>query len=91
VDITAMELASSRGFLTRTFLPDSSNWEGYKKRNIMIAKECDELYCITIPKREGEQKCYHHNPSANHMKTAGCWTMSEALRLNKKCKLLITP
>jgi len=90
VDTMAIELASSRGFLFRTILPESEKWEGgYKERNLKIAKMCDALYCISIPIHD--KKCYHHTEiKTPHEKTAGCWTMKEALKLNKECMLLIT-
>lgn len=91
VDIMAIELASSRGFIFHTILPESEKWEGgYKERNLKIAKMCDALYCISIPERSKKERCYHHTPPAKHQKTAGCWTMKEALKLNKECMLLIT-
>ena len=90
VDTMALESASERGFLFCTILPESEKWEGgYKERNLKIAKMCDVLYCLTIPVHD--KKCYHHNPPQNHQKTAGCWTMKEAIKLNKECMLIITP
>ena len=91
VDTMAIELASSRGFLFRTILPESEKWEGgYKERNLKIAEMCDALYCISIPIHE--KPCYHHKlySETPHEKTPGCWTMKEALKLNKECMLLIT-
>lgn len=97
VDLIAVEVAKGLNIPVTTFEPEVNEWIpinnkiGYKKRNIEIAESCDKLICITIPKRPLAQKCYHHTPPANHTKTAGCWTMNEALKLNKECKLLITP
>ncbi len=91
VDIMAVALATSRGLTISTFHPDVKNWKGYKARNLRIAKTCDELYCITIPKREGEPECYHHNPPQDHTKTAGCWTLKEALKLGKTTHLMVIP
>lgn len=90
VDTMAIELASSRGFLFHTILPESEKWEGgYKERNLKIAKMCDILYCISIPIHN--KACYHHaHIETPHEKTAGCWTMKEAVKLNKECMLLIT-
>ena len=91
VDTMAIELASSRGFRFHTILPESEKWEGgYKERNLAIAKMCDILYCISIPIHD--KPCYHHHVHIEtpHEKTAGCWTMKEAVKLNKECMLLIT-
>jgi len=91
VDIMAIELASSRGFLFRTILPELEKWEGgYKERNLKIAKMCDVLYCLTIPRKDkDEAKCYHHDPPEDHKKTAGCWTLNEALKLGKQTQLMV--
>ena len=91
VDLIAEEVAVGLGIQIEIHHPKRKSWEDYKKRNIEIAESCDKLICITIPKRPLAQKCYHHTPPEKHTKTAGCWTMNEALKLNKECKLLITP
>ena len=71
------------------FKTEQHNWEGYKKRNMQIAQACDELYCITTTLKPKGKKCYHHDPSQDHTKTAGCWTMSEALKLGKPAQLMV--
>jgi len=89
VDSIAVEIAKSRGLRTQEYLPSSNDWVGYSLRNIQIAKECDELFCITTPVHD--KKCYHHTPEQDHQKTAGCWTMNQVLNLHKPCRLLVTP
>jgi len=97
VDSIAEEVAQGLGIQLEVHLPKSMKWEDYKKRNIEIAESCDKLICITTPVHD--KKCYHHKQLIEvvetrvpeHQKTAGCWTMKEALKLNKECKLLITP
>lgn len=90
VDTMAIELAQSHKINTCIIHPKSNTLEGYKQRNFKIAEMCDTLFCITTPLRPHAQKCYHHDPSADHTKTGGCWTMKMALKLNKVCKLMIT-
>lgn len=48
IDTWAIHIAASRGFQTREFRPLSPQWEpnGYKDRNLLIAKECTHLLCI---------------------------------------------
>lgn len=46
VDTWAETKAISYGWETRIHLPPTKNWEGYKARNILIAKDVDILYAI---------------------------------------------
>ncbi len=91
VDTMAIELAHSHKLNTCIIHPNSNDWMGYKQRNLKIAEMCDILYCITTPRRKHEKMCYHHIPPQDHTKTGGCWTMKEALKLEKNCKLMVTP
>ncbi len=87
VDTMAIEIAKEIGFKTQEYKPEKEEWEFYKKRNLQIANDCDELYCFSVKVRH--TKCYHHKPPQNHEKTAGCWTLEKAERLNKPCTLVI--
>lgn len=87
VDSIAVEVARGLFMKTKVFPPKKNEKFYYFQRNEKIAKECDELYCITIPTRR--VKCYHHDPPQDHEKTAGCWTMNKALKLKKQCKLIV--
>jgi len=95
VDSIAIEVARSMGFPTQTYHPTSEKWEGgYKERNMQIAIDCDELFCISIPTHDME--CYHHEKgwsmsTPDHQKTAGCWTLNHVKELGKPCRLLVTP
>jgi hypothetical protein len=60
---------------------------GYKTRNLKLAKECDKLYCFSVPVRK--TKCFHHKQPQNHEKTAGCWTANKVLEDNKPVELII--
>src|SRR3990172_3188667 len=88
VDSVAVETATKLGHGSIEIMPTERSWRSYKKRNMQIAKQCEELYCITTPVKH--KKCYHHTPEQDHEKTAGCWTMNHAIMLGKPCKLLIT-
>ena len=87
VDTISLEIAKEIGFKTIPYKPEKENWEYYKKRNLQIAKECDELYCFSVGVRK--VKCYHHDSLQNHEKTAGCWTLEKAALLIKPCTLII--
>ena len=88
VDTFAIEIAKGLGMPTKIYPPEKPEKRYYFKRNAIIAKECDELHCFSIPCRK--TKCYHHEEEQEHEKTAGCWTMNEAEKLNKPCQLVVT-
>jgi hypothetical protein len=58
------------------YLPSSRSWEGFKTRNLLIARNSDHIISIALPLKT--TPCYHCGNST-HEKTAGCWT-------GKKCK-----
>lgn len=89
VDTTAQEIALQLLFAVKPIFPIGVGWEANKKRNIEIANECDELFCISIPVHD--KKCYHHYPPQDHEKTAGCWTLRKASEQKKPCRLFVTP
>ena len=95
VDTMAKVIAEDLGFPTKIYSPEVENWEHYKKRNIEIAEECDEIYCFTIPVRPKNiagRDCYHHSNYSElepHEKTAGCWTGEHAKKLGKKFNLVV--
>lgn len=89
VDSIAIEVAEMLAYKTEVYKPETNDWEGYKERNLWLARDCDELHCISVPVHK--QPCYHHSGiPAPHEKTAGCWTLNKAKELDKKCELLVT-
>jgi len=89
VDSIAGNIALLNGFAYKPIFPMGTGTKANLARNLEIAKDCDHLFCISTPVHH--KKCYHHKPSQDHEKTAGCWTMKKALEMNKECKLLVTP
>lgn len=89
VDTFALEIAKDMGFKTLEYKPEKEIWEFYKKRNLQIANDCDELYCFSVSVSQEKYYCYHHNPPQKHKKTAGCWTLKKAKQMNKICTLII--
>ena len=90
VDKMALDVAKALGFETKEYKPEIDEWTpsngkfGYKKRNLQIAQDCDELFCYSVSART--QKCYHHNSIQNHEKTAGCWTLNKVKEMKKPCQ-----
>jgi len=57
---------------------------GYKSRNIKIAKAIDMLYCVVPYKPQAT--CKHCNEEG-HPSNGGCWTMQYAKKLGKHTEL----
>jgi len=95
VDSIALEVAKGLGFKTDLYKTEINEWMpshgkiGYKKRNLQIANDCDELHCISVPVHK--TKCYHHDEPQEHEKTAGCWTACKVFEMDKPCQLLVVP
>ena len=97
VDTLAIEIATSMGFKTEVdrYKPDTNHWEdqngkkGYKSRNLLIAKECDELHSFSVPYHK--LKCYHHEELEEHERTAACWTLLKVKEMDKPCQLIVMP
>ena len=88
VDTIAGNVALINGFAYKPIFPIGFGTEANLARNLEIAKECDQLFCISTPVHN--KKCYHHDKLEEHEKTAGCWTLKKALELNKPCRLIIS-
>ena len=87
VDKLAIDVAKEVGFTTKDYLPEKNEWKYYKKRNLEIAQDCDELFCFSVDVRS--RQCYHHETPQNHEKTAGCWTANVTHRLKKPTQLIV--
>lgn len=89
IDIWAVEEAHALGLTTVEHPPKVMSWErGYKPRNMQIAKDSNEVVCITVkelpPGYTGMRfkLCYHCGTNA-HVKSGGCWTVKYAQSLGK--------
>ena len=87
IDSIAEEVAKGLGLYVEIYKPKTYDWYGYSDRNLIIAQECDKLFCITT--NVHDEKCYHHDKSQDHQRTGGCWTLREAARINKPCRLFV--
>ena len=71
VDTFAEEVANELGLKKTIFLPEKKCWEFFKKRNIQIANECDQLLRI----------------ASDRSKTYGSgWTRDRAVEMGKPTK-----
>lgn len=84
IDIWAEEIAATRGLRSEIFLPAMLSWdEGYKPRNIQIARGSDYVVCIAVDcLPDGfagmrHRLCYHCK-ATDHIKSGGCWTVKYA-------------
>lgn len=95
IDIYAEEAADRRGLQKLIFPPRELNWtNGYKPRNLLIARNSDIVYCITPNKLPPGytgmrfKECYHcaksGRNSTDHLKSGGCWTVLKAIEMGKR-------
>ncbi len=89
VDSIASDLAKELGFQIKIYKPEKEEWNYYRQRNLKIAENCDELYCITIKALSKKSWCYHHKPKQDHQKTAGCHTANSCKQMKKPTHLII--
>lgn len=93
IDIWAEEEAKSLGLFAHgvfIFPPKDHTWSnGYRPRNLQIARASDEVHCITIqdypPDYTGMRfsHCYHCGYDEKHVKSGGCWTALQAKKMGK--------
>jgi hypothetical protein len=77
--------------------PQGESCMGYKSRNMMIAHNCDILFCIVPYKWDNfnAQPPYDntiwckHCKVWNHPSNGGCWTMQYAKKLGKETHLVV--
>lgn len=95
VDKWAEEIGDELGLNKSIFLPKTRNWtNGYKERNLLIAKNSDAVYCLTVDKLPAGYTgmtfsyCYHCN-STDHVKSGGCWTVKQAHKMGKYGSVIV--
>ena len=103
VDIFAEEateafnmFADARPISLTVHLPRRLSWPEYKRRNLAIVRDSDEVHCITVERLPVHYTgmrfplCYHcaragaEFADRPHVKSGGCWTMHQARKLGKK-------
>lgn len=95
IDIWAVEEALALGIPSTEFAPAVLNWEeGYKPRNLEIATHSQKVYCITLRTLPDSYKgmrfdyCYHCK-TEDHVKSGGCWTVKQAIRMKKYGEVIV--
>lgn len=95
IDIWAKDIAAEWLCPFIGFPPKTLSWSGgYKERNLQIARESDIVVCITVknfpPDYTGMRfpYCYHCKTDA-HIKSGGCWTVKQALKMGKKGQIIV--
>ena len=92
VDIIVELFAKEFNLLNNIIPAQVSQWldkdgkMGYKSRNLVIASECDVLYCITT--RLKKKSCYHCK-TGDHEVTGACYTMQLAKKQGKETHLIV--
>jgi len=106
IDWWAIEEARKLGVETREYPAGVHQWDsalvdgvvvdGFKGRNLKIARHSDLVVCIVLQQLPPEYRgrrfdvCYHHTPPAtDHVKSGGCWTVKEALKLGKRGAMVV--
>lgn len=93
IDIWSEEIADELGREKIIFPPKVLKWEeGFKPRNIQIAKTSAVVANITVTDYPESftgkryKTCYHciNSKRWTHVKSGGCWTAKYAMSLNKK-------
>ena len=95
IDIWAIEVAKELGLDYTEYPPAYLSWErGYKPRNIQIARDSDQVICVTVrelpPNYVGMRfdYCYHCHTN-EHVKSGGCWTVKYAKSIGKEGHVLV--
>lgn len=86
VDQWVRQITEEEGKKFIGFPPKRKSWEGgYKPRNLLIAKNSDIVYCITVDQLPEDYDgmtfpmCYHCG-TKDHVKSGGCWTMKKCIQ-----------
>jgi hypothetical protein len=75
VDSLAIQIAKDLNIPYKVFEPKTPNWDGFKARNLEIAKYSTKV--VSFANKFTTTKCYHCErvgKDNNHEKTAGCYT-----------------
>ena len=101
IDIWAEEIGDILGLEKSIFPPRELNWSnGFKPRNLQIAKTSDIIYCLTVDSLPPDYKgmrfesCYHCLKSLNgyklpHIKSGGCWTVLQGIKMGKEGRWIV--
>jgi hypothetical protein len=89
IDVWAAEIGKELGLVVTEYPPKNRYWDtGYKPRNMQIARRSNVVHCITVDRLPETyvgmtfDLCYHCN-TKDHVKSGGCWTMKQAIKMGK--------
>jgi hypothetical protein len=97
VDSWAEQVARERGKAFIEHKPVVNSWDGvggFRDRNRLIAESSDRVVCIVVRRLPDQYRgrkfalCYHCKCD-DHVKSGGCWTAWEAVKLGKIGELII--
>lgn len=95
IDKWAVEEAQRGGHAYTEHYPVCLSWSGgYKPRNILIARDSDIVYCLTVKEFPSSYRgmrfpfCYHCKTD-EHIKSGGCWTAHYAAKLGKTARIIV--
>ena len=95
IDIWAKAACENTGIIFIEHLPKSRSWSGgYKERNLAIARDSDMVVCITVKELPPDYKgmcfksCYHCDTDT-HVKSGGCWTVKQAIKMGKEGRVIV--
>ena len=87
VDIWAREETTRRGIYFRGYPALKLQWDGkdgYRSRNILIAKMADLVVCITPLNYPDGRKGWCKHCRDHHVSSGGCWTARYAEKIGKR-------
>ena len=95
IDIWAVEIGRELGKEIVEHRPKNLQWStGYAPRNLLIAKDSDAIFCITVGELPSSYTglrfdyCYHCHTNS-HIKSGGCWTVKKAVEMGKPGKIIV--
>ena len=97
IDKWAEEIAIRSGIPVDIKSPKQHRWDGeygFKQRNLDIAKDSDIIYVIladSFPPEYNKKRfpyCYHCKTD-QHIKSGGCWTAHQAIKMGKKAEWIV--
>lgn len=84
VDRFAKEEALAARYRYVGHRPHVLRWEGFRRRNLKIARESHLCVCITVA---GTTTCRHCG--TQHVQSGGCWTIKQAAAMGRDTRLYV--
>lgn len=99
IDIWAAEEGRAMGLEVIEHEPEVLQWnpigkKGFMARNLDIARDSEVVYSIVVDELPRDYRgmrfelCYHCNRK-DHVKSGGCWTAKQAVKLGRRGEIII--